>query len=277
MPIITSSNAGATGLTQLEKNSRNQSKSLNKIASGSKIPTAGADAAGLAVGTKIRSDIGALKQAATNTQQAQAMLKVADGALGKVGDILQRMKSLAAQSMSGSVDANSRTMINTEYQQLKSELDGIANQTQFGDTNLTDGTYNQNFLAGTDSGDVIAADLSTVDSQTGAGGLNVATTDVLNPANAQAAFASLDAAISTNLTDRATLGGMMSRFEFRNDVINSSIESLDAAQSAIMDVDIAAEKTNLTAQNVLTELSLASLAQANKMRASALSLVRDNR
>ena len=275
MPVIATNTSANSALTYLNRNSRGQDKSLSNLSSGSRITVASDDAAGLAVGMRIKSDVIALKQAAVNAQQGQALLKVADGALARVGDILMRMKSLAAQSLSGSVDATSRGFINTEYQQLLTEINATATQTEFNNNNLIDGSFSQNFFVGFDAADVLAINLSTVDSQTaGATALNISGGAVDTQVNATTAFNALDAAINTNLTDRATLGSLMSRFEFRGDMLASSIENLAAAQSSILDVDIAAEQTNLTSQQVMTEASIAALAQANQMKSSLLSLVR---
>ena len=275
MPVISTNTSANSALVYLNRNSRDQDKSLNKLSSGSRIVVASDDASGLAVGTRIKSDVTVMKQAGINAVQAQALLKVADGALARVGDILMRMKALSAQALSGSVDTISRGFINTEYQQLMTEIENTADQTEFNNNNILDGSFNQNFLVGVDATDVVAVNLVTVDSQTaGATALNISTTLVDTQANAVIAFGNLDVAINTNLTDRATLGSLMSRFEFRGDVIATSVESLNAAVSSIMDVDIAQEQTTLTNVQVLTEASIAALAQANQMKSSLLTLVR---
>ena len=127
MPVIATNTSANTALIYLNSNSRAQEKSLAKLSSGTRIVRASDDAAGLAVGTRLKSNVTVLKQAATNAVQARSVLQTADGALSRVGDILQRMKSLAAQSNSGSVDATARGFINTEFLQLRAEVDAIAN------------------------------------------------------------------------------------------------------------------------------------------------------
>jgi len=119
MPVIATNTSANSALVYLNRNSRGQDKSLAKLSSGSKIVVASDDAAGLAVSSSLRADVTALKQAGTNTVQARSLLQTADGAMARVGDILQRMKALAAQSNSGAVqDVGGRDFINTEYQQL---------------------------------------------------------------------------------------------------------------------------------------------------------------
>ncbi|MFA7276645.1 MAG: flagellin [Pseudobdellovibrionaceae bacterium] len=273
MPVIATNTSANTALVYLNKNSREQDKSLAKLSSGSRIVRASDDAAGLAVASSLRSDITALKQAGINAVQGRSLLQTADGAEARVGDILQRMKALAAQSNSGSVqDTGGRDFINTEFIALRAEVDAIATNTTFNGDTLIDGTFNLNFQVGILATDTIAVDLSTVDSNIAALGINASVVDT--QANAVTASAALDTAIDSVSTDRATIGALLSRLEYRGDVIDSSIENLQAAASVILDVDIAAEQTNLVSKQVLTEASIAALSQANQMKSSLLSLVR---
>ena len=275
MPVIATNTSANSALLYLNSNSRSQEKSLAKLSSGSRIVRASDDAAGLAVGTKLKADVTVLKQAATNAIQARSVLQTVDGALSRVGDILQRMKSLAAQANSGSVDATSRGFINTEFSQLNTEIQSIATTTKFNGTNLVNGSYDQSFQVGISSNDTIAANLVTVNMQTsGNGSLAISTANVTTANAASGAQTALDTAINTVSTARATVGALLSRFEYRGDVIDSSIENLTAAQSSIMDVDIASEQSNLVSKQVLTEASIAALSQANQMKSSLLALVR---
>ena len=161
MPVIATNTSANTALTYLNRNSEDQAKSLSKLSSGSRIVVASDDAAGLAVASRLQADITTLNQAARNALQGRAVVQVADGALSRIGDMLQRMKSLAAQSLSGSVDNASRGFINQEYQQLVSEIDAIVADAEFNGNVLLDGTFNQSFLVGVDSGDTVDVDWAT--------------------------------------------------------------------------------------------------------------------
>jgi flagellin len=275
MPVIATNTSANTALIYLNSNSRAQEKSLAKVSSGSRIVRASDDAAGLAVASSLKADITTLKQAAINAVQARAVLQTADGALARAGDILQRMKALATQSISGSVqDTGGRDFIDLEYQQLLNEVTvDLPAQTTFNGQALLDASYTgaiTSFQVGILATDVINADLGTVDltALTAAGG------DVTTAANAATASAALDADIDTISSARATVGALLSRFEYRGEVVDSAIENLSAAASSIMDVDLAAEQSNLVSKQVLTEASIAALAQANQMKSSLLSLVR---
>ena len=277
MPVIATNTSANTALIYLNNNSRAMDKSLAKLSSGSRIVRASDDAAGLAVGSSLRADITTLKQGGINAVQARSVLQTADGALARVGDILQRMKSLTAQAVSGSVDATSRGFIDQEYDALKAEAIAIGTNTTFNGTALLTGNYNATnnvatFQVGILVADTIVADLTTVVVTAAVMTSLAANTDTA--ANAIAASPLVEADINRVSAHRATVGSLLSRFEYRGDVIASSIENLTSAASAIMDVDLAAEQTNLVSNQVLTEASIASLSQANQMKSSLLSLVR---
>jgi flagellin len=140
MPLTGTTNTSAnTALRYLTTNSAQASNSLAKLSSGSRIVKASDDAASLAVGTKIRADVSALRQAAVNTAQASSLLQVADGGLAKISDILLRMKSLAVQAQSGSITDSERSFLDLEYQELVAEVGNITDQTKFNGAQLLNG------------------------------------------------------------------------------------------------------------------------------------------
>jgi flagellin len=117
------------------------------------------DAAGLAIGTKLKGDVTVLTQAGINAAQGASMLQVADGGLARISDVLQRMKALAAQSLSGVPTDTERGFIDAEYQELILEIDGIAETTRFNGESLLDGTDGRDprLFVGTDVADVIGS------------------------------------------------------------------------------------------------------------------------
>lgn len=274
MPVISTNTASNSALRYLNINSENQSSSVSKIASGSRITKASDDAAGLAVGTSLTSDITVLKQAATNASHGSSILQAADGGMSTISDIVQRMRSLATQAQSGSVTDTERDYLDAEFQQLIEEIDGIASGTRFNDDPLMDGTGNWaagiDFRVGTESTDVINVAISDVSST----GLGVNALDVGTSATAAAALTALDTAVESLSSARADVGALISRFEFRGDMLATSIETTEAAQSAIMDVDVAAEQAELASTKVLTQAAIAVMSQANSMPENLLSLLR---
>lgn len=274
MPVISTNTAANSALRYLNINSEDQSSSVSKIASGSRITKASDDAAGLAVGTSLLSDVTVLTQAATNASHGSSILQAADGGMSSISDIVQRMRSLATQALSGSVTNTERSYLDAEFQQLASEISGIASGTRFNDEALLDGSGNWaagiDFRVGTTSADVINVQLTNVS----ATGLGIGTLDVATSATAAAALTALDTAVETLSEARADVGALISRFEFRSDMLATSIENTEAAQSAIMDVDVAAEQAELSSTKVKTQAAIAVLSQANSMPENLLSLLR---
>ncbi len=277
MPVITTNAAANTALRYLNINSDEQSGNLARIASGSRITKASDDASGLAIGTKLKTDVATLSQAQTNAANGTSILSVADGGMASISDILSRMKTLTTQSISGTVTDTERGYIQAEIDALALEITSIATATSFNGESLLDGTSDYVtgtgvvFMAGTEAADTLTVEIADVD----AAALAVDALDVTTDAAARtAALASIDAAIDTLSTARANVGAQMSRFEFRESMLATSLENIDAAQSSIMDADIAAEQAELASNEVLTQASIAALAQANELPSELIDLLR---
>lgn len=127
------------------------SRSLGRLSSGFRINRAADDAAGLGIANQMRADLRALKQASRNAEQSNALLQVAEGGAQQIQGILERMKELATQSVSDNVDANGRARIETEFQELLSEVDRIADSTKYQGSALLDGTFGAQFDTGAGS------------------------------------------------------------------------------------------------------------------------------
>jgi len=148
MALTATTNTTAnTALRYLSQNNNMAASSLAKLSSGSRIVRASDDAASLAIGTKIKADVTALKQAQVNAGQASSLLQVADGGLSQTTDILMRMKALAVQAQSGSVSDNERGFLDKEFQALSGQIDAIAAQTKFNGTELLSGNIATAFSA----------------------------------------------------------------------------------------------------------------------------------
>jgi flagellin len=276
MPVISTNTAANTALRYLNDNTDAQTDNLARIASGSRITKSADDAAGLAIGTRMQTDVATLEQARTNTDHGVSVLSTADGGMSSISDILQRMKSLSAQSISGTVSATELGFIQAEIDALVTEVDDITTATAFNGQPLLDGSNSFSdgtgvlFLAGTESSDTLSvttADLTTATLAINA--LDVETDDT----SRAAAMDAIDAAIDTVSSARADVGAQMSRFEYRASMLDTSIENIDAAQSAIMDTDIAAEQAQLASNQVKTDAAIAALAQANSLPQGLMNLL----
>jgi flagellin len=279
MPTVTTNTAANSALRFLNFNSMMSGNSVSKLASGSRIVKASDDAAGLAIGTRLLADVTVLRQSSVNASQGASVLQVADGGLARIADVLQRMKALAAQSLSGVPSNTERGFIDTEFQQLREEITAIAQTTRFNGDSLLDGSGQtvQTFFVGTEAGDNIVVTYSALatsaDTFTAAGIGITAGTNVASAGAATAAMATIDRAIDLVSESRATVGGLVSRFEFRGQQIVTSLENIEAAKSSIMDVDLAAEQSRLVSSQVLVQASVSALSQANELPQALLRLL----
>src|SRR5512138_311205 len=273
MPVVATNTAANSALRYLNNNSASASSSVGKLASGSRIVKASDDAAGLAIGTRLKADVTALTQAGINASQGASVVQVADGGLARIGDVLQRMKALAAQSLSGVPTDTERGFIDAEYQELVEEITAIAETTRFNGQSLLDGTVaSQSYFVGTDVDDVIDVDFGGLTASVAAfdaASLGI-TGNVASATGAEASMSALDDAINYISEARATAGALISRFEFRGQQISTSLENIDAAKSAIMDVDLAAEQSKLVSSQVLVQAAVSAVSQANQIPQSLL-------
>jgi flagellin len=280
MPTVTTNTAANSALRFLNYNAAQSGSSVSKLASGSRIVKASDDAAGLAIGTRLLADVTVLRQSAVNAAQGASVLQVADGGLGRIADVLQRMKALAAQSLSGVPSNTERGFIDAEFQQLMDEITAMAQTTRFNGASLLDGTglSPQTFFVGSEAGDNIIVSYSSLAAAatefTATGiGLATAGANVATMTAAASAMGLVDAAIDIVSEARATLGGLISRFEFRGQQISTSLENIEAAKSSIMDVDLASEQSKLVSSQVLVQASVSALSQANELPQSLLRLL----
>lgn len=274
MPVITTNTSANSALRYLNQNSTEQTTALNKVASGSRITRASDDAAGLAVATKLQSDVSVLGQASTNASHASSILEVADGGLSSMSDVLERMKVLCAEAMSGAVGTSEKAYIQSEFDTLADELNTIVTTTTFNGTKLLDGNYSADFLVGTQSSDVISTDLTEATTFGAVAILGSTTLSGLDlDAAADTALTAVNTAINNVAASRAEVGAMESQFNYHSTQITSSEENLDAAQSAIMDCDIAEAQSEFSSAQVKTNAAIAALGQANSMPQQLLSLL----
>jgi flagellin len=292
-------NTNVAALNAYNNLSANQSKledAFGQLSSGLRINKAADDASGLAISQGLTSQINGLTQAVSNAQDATNVAQIADGALGTVQDILQRMRTLVVQAgNSGTQDQTSLSAIQNEVKALNSQLDNIGGQTKFGSTNLLDGNYNFNFQVGANGGDVVALDLSSANVASSALGstgtklnaLKIAT-DAFDPTNTtpvtytndgtatsdtQTDLDSIDAAIATVSASRSTIGAVQNQLGYTVTNLQTAITNVTASRSNLTDADLATQVTKMTQQQILTSAATSVLAQANSAPQSVLKLL----
>jgi flagellin len=253
-------------------------KSLERLSSGYRINRAGDDAAGLAISENLRAQIRGLKQASRNAQDGVSLVQVAEGSLNEISSILIRLRELAVQAASDTIGPVERQFLNVEYDQLVSEVDRIADGTEFNGTQLLSGTGSiLDFQVGTRNDpniDRLSFDASKADANSAALGVNL--TSVADKASAQNSLSAIDSAIVSVSAMRADFGAIQNRLQSTIANIAVSVENMSAANSRIRDVDVAEETANLTRNNILMQAGTSVLAQANQTANAALGLLNNS-
>jgi flagellin len=253
----------------------NLDKSLERLASGSRINHAGDDAAGLAISENLKAQIRGIRQAKRNGLDGVSLIQVSEGGLNEISNMLMRLRELSIQAASDTIGDTERQFTDREFQSLKQEMDRIANVTQFNGTPLLNGkagifeiqvgTHNNPIL------DRIVYNGERSDSSLDAlklGGESVATKQ-----GAQLSLAVIDDALVRVNSIRADLGAMQNRLQSTINNLAISDENLSAANSRIRDTDMAEEVSEMTKNNILMQSGIAVLGQANNTNQTALKLL----
>jgi flagellin len=248
---------------------------FDHLSSGMRITRASDDAAGLGMSESMRAEIRSLKQALRNQNDGISMIQTAEGSLGEVANNIMRMRQLAVQSASDVVAATERGYIQTEFAALQTEVDRIANSTEFNGLFLSNG-FVPTVVVQVGINNVAANDRITVtmqDADTTALAIPAATVNVTTAANARTTIAILDTALASVNTSRSAYGAAQNAITTAMHNTQAYSENLVASESRIRDVDFAAETSELTRNSVFQQAGVAVLAQANQSTQSALQLL----
>ena len=255
---------------------KTQAKSTEKLSSGYKINRAADDAAGLSISEKMRRQVRGLTQASANAQDGISMVQTAEGALTEVHDMLQRMNELAVKAANGSNQSVDRDYIDSEIQQLKSEVDRVAATTTFNELNLLNSDQSINLQVGaeTEGKNQIAVSIKKMN----AVGLSINTVSVKGSGTkgesaAKKAITSIKAAIQAVSTQRSDLGAQQNRLEHTIKNLDNVVENTTSAESQIRDTDMATEMVKYSNNNILAQAGQAMLAQSNQANQGVLSLL----
>lgn len=246
--------------------------SFERLSSGFRINSAADDAAGLQISDRLTTQVQGLNQAVRNANDAISLAQTSEGALAEVTTSLQRIRQLAVQSQSGINSSADRAALQKEVAALQTEISRISTDTQFGGVDLLTGNYSATFLVGANAGQSISINLSRAGGF-GASGLGVGSLTIATAADASAALAAVDLAISTIGGTRADLGALQNRFQSTIRNLSSISENLSAARSRIRDTDFASETAELTRNQIIQQASISVLSQANQRPQAALSLL----
>jgi flagellin len=244
-------------------------RAMERLSSGYRINRAADDAAGLAISERLRGQINGLEQAQRNVQDAVSLVQTAEGSLTEVHAMLQRIRELAVQFKNGSLSSADRTAIQSEVNQLASEIERIGQSAEFNGTKLLNATSTMSFQVGAKDGQTIVVSTISLGGTSGVGSSYFALSSVQNSDIDQ-----IDTAIDNVSAQRAAFGAVQNRLEYT--AMDAAIyqENLTASESRIRDVDMAAEMVNFTKLQILQQAGVSMLAQANQSSQGVLALLR---
>lgn len=254
---------------------RGMNQSLARLSSGFRINQAADDAAGLAISENLRGQIRGLRQANRNANDGISLVQVAEGGLNEVSNMIIRLRELAVQASSDTIGDTERKFLDVEYQQLKSEIQRVAEVTKFNGRDLLNGTGGViDIQVGTNNDpfkDRISFNASAANA--GLDALGLTAESLAEKTAAQTSMDVLDRALVSVNAIRANFGAMQNRLQSTSANIAISDENLSAANSRIRDADIAAESAELTRNNILMQAGVSVLGQANSIANIALKLL----
>ena len=279
MALNINTNIGALGAAAAASSvNKSLETAMERLSTGLRVNTASDDAAGVAIASRLTSEIRGTNQAIRNSMDGQALIDTAEGAHIEIVNILQRMRELAVQSANDTNAAADRTNINTEVTALKAEINRIKDTTMWGGKILLTGTYSSAGLkfqvgAGTATADSITVTIKNMGTSVLGNAVKIASISASTFTNSQTAITNIDHAIATVNTQRAGLGAVSNRLDNTVANLTNISTNLEAGRSRIQDADFAAESTSLARAQILQQASMAMLAQANASKQGVLQLL----
>jgi flagellin len=283
MALVVNNNLSSlNALNNLNRTNRSLSATMGRISSGLRINKAADDGAGLGVAENFEAGVQSLRMAKRNAHDGIAVIQVAEAAANEVGDVLKRMRELAVQSSSETLESTERQYVQAEYTELRSEIARIANITEFNGIGLTRGT-NTGGVTGVDvqvgmyntTDDRI--DIGLGDLTLGSSGLGltggVGDVSLGSVTSAQIAMDRIDLALDSVNNYRSTYGAVQNRLDSAIRNLDTYTENLSAAESQIRDADFAHEAAELARHQIMQQAGTAILSQATKINQGALRLI----
>ena len=287
MAVVNTNISASIAQAALARNERALGTAMEQLSTGRKINSAADNASGLAISTRMTSQIRGLDQAVRNANDAVSMVNTAEGALDEITDMLQRIRELAVQSGTGTTSSSDRSYLHAELDHLIAEIDRVADNTQWNGRNILNGAAGGSagastvaFQVGMDPTQTISLSFgnmtdgaSGVMSQLGASGILSTATIASAILQASSVMVWSDAAIEKISTQRATFGAVSNRLEHAVDNLTNVKTQSEASRSRILDTDYAASTSELARTQIIQQAGTAMLAQANQLPATVLSLL----
>ena len=277
MTVISSNTSALRASNASALASKDLTTAMQRLSTGKRINSAKDDAAGLAIGASMTSQIRGMAQGIRNANDGISMAQTAEGALDEVGNMLQRMRELTVQAANGSYSSNDLTNIKSEMDQLAKQVNGVMSNTQFNGVALFPATAaTKSIQAGAEGADAISMTFQapTISSAVTAGPPAVSAVDVTAASpNWTTNIDAFDTAISNVSNKRAEFGAIQNRIESAVNNMTTNMTNLIDARSRIEDADFSTETTALAKAQILSQASTAMLSQANQSQQSVLKLL----
>lgn len=285
MAVVNTNVNASIAQNALVRNERSMNTAMERLSTGQRINSAADDAAGLAIGSRMTSQIRGLDVGIRNANDAISMVATADGALIEVTNMLQRMRELALQASNGTTTSADRSYLSSEYANLLAEIDRIAENTQWnGNTilnHITTASSTFKYQVGANGGQTIAVDFGNMtDTVSGvfteikaSHSVITSTTTASAITQGTSAVVAIDSAITAVNSQRATFGAAMNQLTYAVDNLSNVKVNSEAARSRIADTDYAVETSELARTQIIQQAGTAMLAQANQMPQTVLSLL----
>jgi flagellin len=285
MAVVNTNVNAAIAQNALVRNERSMNTAMERLSTGQRINSAADDAAGLAIGSRMTSQIRGLETGIRNANDAISMVATADGALVEVSNMLQRMRELALQASNGTTTSADRSYLSSEYANLLSEIDRIAENTQWNGSTILNQTTTAsstfNYQVGANGGQTIAVDFGNMtDTVSGvftelkaSHSVITSTTTASALTQGTSAVVAIDSAITSVNSQRATFGAAMNQLTYAVDNLSNVKVNSEAARSRILDTDYAVETSELARTQIIQQAGTAMLAQANQLPQTVLSLL----
>ena len=285
MAVVNTNVNASVAQNALVRNERSMNTAMERLSTGQRINSASDDAAGLAIASRMTSQVRGLETGIRNANDAISMISTADGALVEVSNMLQRMRELALQASNGTTTSADRSYLSSEYANLLSEIDRIAENTQWNGSTIlnqiTTASSTVKYQVGANGGQTVAVDFGNMtDTVSGVfteikASHNVITSTTTGSAISQgtSAVVAIDSAITSVNSQRATFGAAMNQLTYAVDNLSNVKVNSEAARSRILDTDYAEATSELARTQIIQQAGTAMLAQANQLPQTVLSLL----
>jgi flagellin len=281
MTVINTNKSALIATNALSNNERAMQKTMQQLSTGSRINGAGDDAAGLSIRENMTSQIIGLNAAVRNANDAINMLQTADGSLGDVTDMLQRMRELGVTASTDTYSSSQKKAMDDEYQALLTQVNLVATSTQWNKFGLLTGSGGEVggsgkfvFQVGANAGQTISVAIADQSTNAAAALQSIAGTVLTSGAYAAAAVSAIDGALSTLNTNRSALGAAVNRLQHAINNLTNVAQNATDSRSRVTDTDYSKATSDLARQQIIQQAGTAMLAQANQQPSTVLALLR---